>query len=234
MRSLLSLLMVAAVVLVTKPSPTESSPLKILNEFYKTNRFKGAFLTCALKGCSADLVAQTIAAKREQREEEVRLLQEGRTGLQRFNPIKRNGPVSVKKTFSLDVRRTLVFLIYGGFYQGCVLEIVYNDILPLLGKGTDVRTVAKKVAADMGFISPLITIPMAYLVKGLLLGNTPVDSIKNYYSDVVHEKVVLKNWMIFVPVQCLTFSVVPEHLRVSFVACVSFFWMILLSCILSS
>ena len=195
MRSLLhrlSLLMIAVV--LTKPSPTESSPFKIVNEFYRTNRYKGAFLTCALKGCSADLVAQTIAAKREQREEEARLLQEERTRLQRFSPIKRGRRVSVKKTFSLDVRRTLTFLVYGGFYQGCFLEFFYNDILPVLGKGTDARTVAKKVAADMGFISPLITIPMAYLVKGLLLGNTPVDSLKNYYSDVVSKGVVLKNW----------------------------------------
>ena len=195
MRSLLhrlSLLMIAVV--LTKPSPTESSPFKIVNEFYRTNRYKGAFLTCALKGCSADLVAQTIAAKREQREEEERLLQEERTGLQRFSPINRGRRVSVKKTFSLDVRRTLTFLVYGGFYQGCFLEFFYNDILPVLGKGTDARTVAKKVAADMGFISPLITIPMAYLVKGLLLGNTPVDSLKNYYSDVVTKGVVLKNW----------------------------------------
>ena len=194
MRSLLSSLLIAVVVLAAKPSPTESSPFKILNEFYKTNRFKGAFLTCALKGCSADLVAQTIASKREQREEELRLLQEENSGLQRFNRITRSGHISVKKKFTWDMRRSLVFLIYGGFYQGCVLEFVYNDILPLLGKGTDVRTVAKKVAADMGFISPLITIPMAYLVKGSLIGNTPVDSIKNYYADVVNEGLVLKNW----------------------------------------
>ena len=43
--------------------------------------------------------------------------------------------------------------------EGCAQEFIYNDILPILGKGTDVRTVAKKVGVDMGFISPLICIP---------------------------------------------------------------------------
>jgi len=75
---------------------------------------------------------------------------------------------------------------------------------------------------------------VAYLVKGLLLGHNAGESIANYWDDVINKGVVYKNWMIFVPVQCLTFSVIPEHFRVSFVACVSFFWMILLSCILSS
>ena len=75
---------------------------------------------------------------------------------------------------------------------------------------------------------------VAYLVKGLMLGDNIRRSLSNYKYDVIQKGVVYKNWMIFVPVQCLTFSVIPEHLRVSFVACVSFFWMILLSCILSS
>ena len=31
------------------------------------------------------------------------------------------------------------------------------------------------------------------------------------------------------PVQCLTFGVVPEHLRIAFIAVVSFFWLIIFS-----
>jgi len=41
-----------------------------INAFYKNNRFKAAFLTCAIKGCSADLVAQYIATKKEHRRDE--------------------------------------------------------------------------------------------------------------------------------------------------------------------
>jgi len=155
-----------------------------------------------------------------------------------LNPIRRarGGHLAVeeRKKFSIDLRRTLCFLIYGGFYQGCANEFIYNNIYPYLGSGNDLKTVAKKVGLDMGFVSPFICIPMAYLVKGLLLGNTALESIANYWDDVRNKGVVYKNWMIFIPVQCLTFSVIPEHFRVTFVACVSFFWMIILSCILSS
>ena len=68
--------------------------------------------------------------------------------------------------------------------EGCAQEFIYNDILPILGTGTDMKTVAKKVGVDMGFISPFICIPMAYLVKGLLLGNTFFDSMGDYWDDV--------------------------------------------------
>ena len=106
-------------------------------------------------------------------------------------------------------------------------------MLPLLGAGTDVKTVASKVVADTGIICPLMTIPTAYVIKGFLIGNTFVQSMANYVDDVVNKGLLFKNWMIFVPVQCITFSIVPEHFRVSFVACISFFWMIILSSILS-
>jgi len=160
--------------------------------------------------------------------------------MNKLNPLRkaRGGHLATdvpkKKGFSVDLRRSLMFLIYGGFYQGCAYEIIYNNVLPLIGTGTDVLTVAKKVAVEMGFICPMITIPMAYLVKGLLSGRPVQESYAKYWFDVVNKGVVYKNWAIFIPVQCLTFSVIPQHFRVSFVACVSFFWMIILSCILGS
>jgi len=229
------LLAVATLVATASSRPFHlSRATSAISTFYKNNPFKGAFLTCSIKGCSADLVAQYIAASKEQRDEELKK----DNALSRLNPLKkaRGGDldVSEKRKFSIDLRRSAVFLIYGGLYQGCANEFIYNSILPLLGTGTDWKTVARKVVVDVGFIVPLICIPMAYLVKGLLLGRTVGASYTNYWNDVVNKGVVFKHWMIFIPVQCLTFSVIPQHLRVSFVACVSFFWMIILSCILSS
>jgi hypothetical protein len=42
-----------------------------------------------------------------------------------------------------------------------------------------------------------------------------------------------KYWAIWTPTQCITFSIVPEHLRIPFIAAVSFGWLILLSSITS-
>lgn len=207
-----------------------------INLFYKNNPYKGAFLTCSIKGCSADLVAQYIAASKASAKEREDESKED-NALSRLNPLKkaRGGDLAVlaKKKFSFDLSRSAVFLIYGGCYQGCANEFIYNNILPRLGTGTDMKTVAKKVAADMGFFAPVICIPMAYLVKGLLRGRGLRESYASYLDDVVNKGVLFKNWMIFIPAQCLTFSVIPQHFRVSFVAGVSFFWMIILSSILS-
>ena len=141
--------------------PSTSTAASAISAFYKNNRFKGAFLTCSVKACTADAVAQYIAAGKQKREEEE--IAKKDSALSKLNPLKktRGGDLAlaVKKKFSFDLRRSLAFFLYGGFYQGCVGEIIYNNILPLLGKGTDFKTVAKKVVADMGFISPMICIP---------------------------------------------------------------------------
>jgi len=143
--------------------------ISAINHFYKNNRFKGAFLTCSIKGCTADLVAQYIAGKKKERQlrEEESKVTAIDNALSKLNPIKktRGGDIIEGKSWKFDFRRTLMFLIYGGLYQGCAQEIIYNDILPILGTETDIKTVAKKVVLDMGFISPLICIPSKYRVK---------------------------------------------------------------------
>lgn len=185
-------------------------------------------------------MAQYIASKKEQERDEDSKRDRDNM-LSKLNPLRKarggeleSDEVGKKKGFSLDLRRSLAFLLYGGFYQGCANEYIYNTIFPRLGTGTDMKTVAKKVAADMGFFSPMICIPMAYVVKGILNGCSIRESYANYWSDVKHKGVIYKNWMIFIPAQCLTFSIIPQHFRVAFVAGVSFFWMIILSCILGS
>ena len=128
-------------------------------------------MTCSIKGCSADLVAQYIAGTKKER-----LLREEESkataidnALSKLNPIKKTRGGDIEgKSWKFDFRRSLMFLIYGGLYQGCAQEYIYNDILPILGTDTDVKTVAKKVVLDMGFISPLICIPSKYRVKLLV------------------------------------------------------------------
>mmetsp|Transcript_10977 Transcript_10977/g.23325 ORF Transcript_10977/g.23325 Transcript_10977/m.23325 type:complete len:246 (+) Transcript_10977:457-1194(+) len=238
------LLFIFSILLVTtSPHPFQpANAISAINNFYKNNRFKGAFLTCAVKGCSADLVAQYIAFKKEGAEKEKSKELKADDVNNKKNILGRgwgNEAVDVRtvneeKDFCFDARRSAVFLLYGGLYQGMAQEAIYNDFMPkYFGTSTDFKTVVSKVIADMGFITPLICIPMAYFVKGLLVGDSFSVSLQNYWGDVVHRGVLFKNWMIFVPVQCLTFSVIPPHFRVSFVAFVSFFWVILLSCILS-
>ena len=59
-------------------------------------------------------------------------------------------------------------------------------------------------------------------------------AFSKYWDDIQTQGLLWKCFALWGPVQCLTFSVIPEHLRVTFIAFVSFFWLILLSHISST
>lgn len=162
----LKLLITAILVAAVSSHPFHvSRAASAVSAFYKTNRYKAAFLTCSIKASSADLLAQYIAASKEQQQLEEETKRDN--ALSKLNPLKRARgghlaelcEVEKKKKFSVDLRRSAAFVIYGGCYQGCVNEFIYNTILSRFGSGTDLKTVAKKVTLDQGLIAPLIAIP---------------------------------------------------------------------------
>ncbi|KAL3784070.1 hypothetical protein HJC23_013285 [Cyclotella cryptica] len=198
----------------------------LINNFYKQqNCFKVAFLICSSKACAADLVAQWIDnSKHSQDNQQTHILS---TDGQKQQKEK-------KKALSIDYRRVAVFLLYGGLYQGMAQEYIYNDIYAsLFGSGTDILTASKKVATEMFVLTPALCIPAAYLIRGLLGGDTVGVVFKKYKNDIIHNKVLYINWSIWIPVNFLVFGLVPEHFRVTFVALVSFFWTMILSTIVS-
>jgi hypothetical protein len=129
-----------------------------------------------------------------------------------------------------DWKRNIAYALYGSIYQGIMQEYMFNQLYPMLfGVGTDVRTVAAKVAFNLFVHAPLITIPIAYLVKAALYQDSAHDAFAKYWNDIRHHGLLTKFFLLWGPVQSLTFSVIPQHLRVTFIAAVSFFWMIILS-----
>lgn len=130
----------------------------------------------------------------------------------------------------LEMKRTIAFLFYGGLYQGCFQEFMFNGIFPkLFGEGIGMNVAMKKVAFDMLVISPFLCLPVAYFIKAVVFGQTMKDGLNRYIHDIQHNKLLKKYWSIWAPVQCCTFTVVPAELRITFIAFVSFFWLILLS-----
>ena len=130
---------------------------------------------------------------------------------------------------SLDVRRNLAFVLYGGGYQGCFQYFVFNKVFPVIfGEGTDAMTVALKVVADQLILTPFLCLPCAYLVKALIFAYPLREGLERYLADARRD-LLWKYWLLWTPTQCLTFSVVPEHLRIAFIAGISFFWLIILS-----
>jgi hypothetical protein len=131
-----------------------------------------------------------------------------------------------------DRRRNLGFLVYGSAYQGVGQEYIYNTLYPIMfGPGGDTLTVVKMVCFDLFIQTVFVTLPIAYYFKSIIFGTTFLESTKQYLSDIRHRGLLTKYFMLWGPVQAMTFSIVPHHLRITFIAMVSFFWVIILSSI---
>jgi len=173
--------------------------------------YVAAFMICGFKAALADGIVQKSTIKKE-------------AGVSNDSNDKNN--------LSFEFKRNIAFLFYGGLYQGCFQEFMFNTIFPLLfGTGTDLLTVITKVSFDMLVVSPFLCLPVAYVLKGAIYKDSITNSIKRYIYDVKENKLLKKYWMLWSPAQCLTFSLIPEHFRIGFIAGISFFWLMILSAI---
>lgn len=196
--------------------------------FFRETPYAAAFITCSIKASSADVVAQYYENK--ENEELANSNQDNA-----FNLISSQGKDFLglidEETVN-KIRRNFAFLLYGGAYQGCLQLYLIDTLYPMwFGTGNDVNTVVTKVLFDNFISAPLLCLPLAYTLKGIILGSSIEESLKQCWNGVRYEGVMIKYWSIWIPAQYVTFSVVPEHLRILFMAFVSFFWLIILSTI---
>jgi|EP00979_Chaetoceros_neogracilis_P013532 hypothetical protein len=141
---------------------------------------------------------------------------------------------NLQKLFPFNIKRNLAFICYGGFYQGCCQEYIYNVLFTsLFGAGSAFKNVAMKVSCDCLLVCPLVGLPIAYLIKAAVFRHSVGEAYSRYMTDIKENKLLKRCWSIWAPAQCLSFAFVPTHLRISFMACVSFFWIIILSSISS-
>lgn len=189
----------------------ERNAVGMIDSFYQTQPYLSAFVTCSVKASAADLVAQ------KQDDGDSKALN--------------NNDVDDR----VDIRRNIGFLLYGGLYQGMVQEYLYNTWFPsVFGDSTNLITVLEQVMLDMIILSPFLCLPVAYLVKASIAKDQSLpDGLQRYVDHVQQQGLLFKYWALWAPVQCLTFGVIPQHLRIVFTAFVSFFWLMILSTISS-
>lgn len=198
-----------------------TSVLSNVNAFWIDAPYAAAALTCGVKASAADLVAQRRQFRKEQDDQNEELESE-------------NASAVTSEAPKADLQRNLAYLIYGALYQGMTQEFVYNHIYPsLFGTGTDPVTVLTKVSFDLLIQTTILTLPIAYLSKAVIYRYGFKEAIRRYVDDIRNHGLLLKYFALWGPVQCLTFSIIPEHFRVTFIALVSFFWLIILSSIAS-
>ena len=194
-----------------------SSALAVADAFWQNSPYAAAALTCGFKASAADLVAQ------------------GRGYQTREGSSKKAlDDIADETTKTADWRQNLAFLLYGAVYQGIAQEFIYNHMYPFLfGAGVGLQTVLCKVSFDLLIQTTLLTLPIAYMSKAIIYQYSFTEAFRRYIDDIKHHGLLTKYYSLWGPVQCITFSIVPVHYRVTFIAFVSFFWLIVLSSIAS-
>lgn len=164
----------------------------------------------AVKSSMADAFAQFLAAKKPE-----------------FSSLGERS-----RSMPFDNMRNLSLFVYGGIYLGCGQELIYNHLFTILfGAKTTLRTVMAKVSFDMFVVQPLISLPIAYIIKALVMNESMKTAKNRYFADIRHNNLLQSCWMVWIPAQTVVFTVIPTHLRITFMASVSFFWLVLFSTI---
>jgi Mpv17 / PMP22 family len=202
--------------------------LQAIDVFWRTNPFAAAAIICGVKASAADYVAQRRQIKKRDDKKSSLSVQ------QQPVLVESNSSNNNNNNNKADLRRNFAFILYGSLYQGMAQEFIYNHLYPVwFGTGTDPTTVLVKVIFDVTLQTTLVTLPIAYLAKALIFNYSWQVALARYTDDIQNHGLLVKYISLWFPVNCLTFSVVPEYLRVSWIAFVSFFWLIILSSIAS-
>ena len=189
--------------------------------FWKNSPYTAAAVVCGIKASAADFVAQRRHYKKRIK-----------SGEDLDVVMNEDGSLSVKELEKVNLQRNMAYILYGSMYQGLAQEFIYNHIYPaLFGAGTDLVTVASKVMFNMIFQTTLVTLPIAYMSKAMIFRYSLKEAFRRYIDDIKHHKLLVKFYMLWLPVMSLAFSIIPEHFQVTFIAMVSFFWLIILSSI---
>jgi len=135
---------------------------------------------------------------------------------------------------NIEVRRNVAYILYGGIFIGALCHYEYDVIFPLLfGTEHNLMTSLKEVLFDNFFSGPFLWLPPAYLIKAVVYDYSFGEGLQKYKDDITENGLLTKYWSIWLPAQSVSFTVVPDHLRVAFMASVSFFWFILFSTVSS-
>jgi len=130
---------------------------------------------------------------------------------------------------AIELKRNAAYILYGGIFIGLFCHIEYDMIFPqLFGTSHDMTTVVEEVLFDNFVSAPLLWLPPAYFIKAFMFDYPMQEGLERYFTDI-REGLLLKYWAVWLPAQTISFSVVPDHMRIVFMACISFGWFILLS-----
>ena len=218
---------------INTPSKLPMSFTDVSN-FYADFPLQAAVLTCGVKASVADGIAQArpIAIKKKQQTNDIND-QENPTFID-FSTLSSNYTTN-SWIDDLEFRRNVAYIIYGGLFIGALCHYEYDVLFPILfGTEHTFLTSIKEVLFDNFITAPIVWLPPAYFVKAVMYNYSLTEGLNRYINDITKNGLLKKYWTVWLPAQSVSFTVVPDHLRVVFMACISFFWFILFSTVSAS
>lgn len=222
--------------------------LEQVSDFYQNFPLQSAVLTCGVKASVADTIAQVKPQIEENNNNNNNNsdipsdMDSHETLTASHLTSKIEQPTKQKNRIDWQARRNLAYVLYGGIFVGLMSHVEYSYVFPFLfGDEKSVAILTEKVFFDNLIAAPIMWLPPAYFIKAWVYGSDDDDSgkgilaegLEKYLVDVKENNLLWQYWAIWFPAQTVSFSVVPDHLRVAFMASISFFWFILFSTVSS-
>ena len=143
----------------------------------------------------------------------------------------------VEKRETVDLKRSALFASFGSAYQGCIQYWIYNILFEKrLFPGKSPQMILMKIAATNLIVDPVIFFPIFYTMREAMNTERLLDvNLPNCFSTSMAKyrdncrTDLINSWMIWVPAHCVTYTVVPVHLRMPWIAVVSFGYVCVLS-----
>ena len=133
---------------------------------------------------------------------------------------------------TIDKRRALLFGSFGFAYQGCFQYWLYNRVFESMFPGSGLKAAVCKTALSNIIADPCFFFPTFYsfreiVNKGFVDSACFTDGLsayrRNYWTDWKN------SWSIWIPGYAITYGLCPVHLRMPWIASVSFGYVALLS-----
>lgn len=144
------------------------------------------------------------------------------------------GVIENKTWDEINWRRTACIGLFGFCYTGIGHFYIYCKLYPYLFRGVSSKIKPMgQLMVDQLVHCPFVYFPAFYCVKntvyhGTLSKDVISNSLDKYFNETMKQDLT-DLWKLWIPANVLTFTVIPMHLRVSWIAGVSFIWTAYLS-----
>jgi len=131
----------------------------------------------------------------------------------------------------LDLRRTAMFMIFGGFYTGAVQHVWFGflnsaALSPCLPDGTVSRAIARALVNQLCWV-PWVYFSLFYAWRGYCRRETPAQTLvlarREWWPTLK------LNWKFWIPAQTVLFAVFPPALQVPVCCLLALIWSSMLS-----